>query len=74
MKPFAQDSFEDDFSSDGGVNELFSRLDQLEPPTDFCARVMQAISCLPLLQMLQPGAELSWEDDDFMRLLLLGGF
>jgi hypothetical protein len=73
VKPFAQDCFEDDFPSDGGVDELFSHLDQLKPPSDFGHRVMQAISRLPLLQMLQPGAELSWEDDDLMRLCLLVG-
>ncbi len=66
MKPFAQDSFEDDFPNDGGVDELFSRLDQLKPPTDFVHRVMQAISRLPLPQMLQPGVELSWDDDDLI--------
>jgi hypothetical protein len=64
MKHFAQDSFEDDLSSDADVDEVFSRLDQLKPPIDFVDRVMQAVSRLPLPQMLQPGAEFPWDDDD----------
>lgn len=62
MKHFAQDSFEDDLP-DEDVDEVFSRLDQLKPPADFVNRVMQAISRLPLPQMLQPGAELDWDDE-----------
>ena len=63
MKHFAQDSFEDDLPYDEDMDEIFSRLDQLKPPTDFVNRVMQAISRLPLPQMLQPGAELDWDDE-----------
>jgi len=59
-----QDSFEDDPPDDGDVDDLFSRLDQLKPPTDFVNRVMRAVSRLPLPQMLQPGGELAWDDDD----------
>jgi hypothetical protein len=66
MKHFAQDSFGDDLPSDEDVDEVFSHLDQLKPPTDFVHRVMQAISRLPLPQVLQPGAELSWDDDDLI--------
>lgn len=65
MKHFAQDSFEDDLP-DEDVDEVFSRLDQLKPPADFVNRVMQAISRLPLPQMLQPGAELDWDDEDLI--------
>jgi len=64
MEHFAQESFEDDLSGYGDVDEVFSRLDQLKPPVDFVNRVMQAISRLPLPQMLQSGAELSWDNDD----------
>jgi len=63
MKHFAQDSFEDDHPSERDVDELFSRLHQLKPPTDFVHRVMQAVLRLPLPQMLQPGAEIPWDDD-----------
>jgi len=62
MKHFVQDSFGDDLP-DEDVDEVFSRLDQLKPPTGFVNRVMLAISRLPLPQMLQPGAELDWDDE-----------
>jgi hypothetical protein len=63
MKHFAQDSFEDDLPRDEDVDEVFSRLDQLKPPADFVNRVMQAVSRLPLPQVLQPCAELDWDDE-----------
>ena len=66
MKHFAQDSFGDDLPGDEDVDEVFSRLDQLKPPADFVNRVMQAISRLPLPQMLQPGGELDWDDEDLI--------
>jgi hypothetical protein len=66
MKHFAQDSCGDDFPCDEDVDEIFSRLDQLKPPADFVNRVMQAISRLPLPQMLQPSGELAWDDEDLI--------
>jgi hypothetical protein len=62
MKHFVRDSFDDDPPDE--EDEIFSRLEQLKPPADFVNRVMQAISRLPLPQMLQPGGELAWDDDD----------
>jgi hypothetical protein len=47
-------------------DEVFSRLEQLEPPADFVNRMMQAISCLPLPQMLQPDGEWTWDDEDLI--------
>ncbi len=66
MKHFPQNSFEDDLPDDQDIDRVFSQLEQLKPPTDFVNRVMQAISRLPLPQMLQPGVELSWDDDDLI--------
>ena len=70
MKHFARNSFGDDLSGDNDdlpndedVDKVFSQLGELRPPPDFVNRVMQAISRLPLPQMLQPGAELPWDDD-----------
>ena len=58
-----QNSFGNDPPDGGDVDELFSQLEQLKPPTDFVNRVMRAVSRLPLPQMLQPGGELAWDDD-----------
>ena len=66
MKHFPQNSFEDDLPDDEDVDRVFSQLDQLKPPIDFVNRVMQAVSRLPLPQVLQPNAELSWDDDDLI--------
>jgi hypothetical protein len=67
MKQFAQDSFEDDaLPGDEDIDELFSQLEQFTPPADFVRRVMQAVSRLPLPQMLQSDAEQSWNDDDLI--------
>lgn len=66
MKHFPQNSFEDDLPDDEDVDKVFSQLGQLKPPIDFVNRVMQAVSRLPLPQVLQPSAELSWDDDDLI--------
>jgi hypothetical protein len=66
MKHFPRDSFGDDLPDDEDVDKIFSRLDQLKPPADFVNRVMLAVSRLPLPQMLQPGAGLSWDDEDLI--------
>ena len=66
MKHFERDSFGDDLPVGDDVDEIFSRLDQLKPPPDFVKRVMQAVSRLPLPQMLQPSGELAWDDDDLI--------
>ena len=64
MKQFAHNSFDDDsLPGDEDVDELFSQLEQFTPPADFVHRVMQAVSCLPLPQMLQPELEQYWDDD-----------
>jgi hypothetical protein len=64
MTHIVQNSFEDDDPENEDVDYVFSHLGQLNPPVDFVHRVMQAISRLPLPQMLQPGDELTWDDED----------
>lgn len=64
MKRVAQNSFEDKDPGSEDIDHVFSRLEQLKPPGDFVHRVMQAISRLPLPQMLQPGGERTWDDED----------
>jgi hypothetical protein len=59
MKYFTQNSFAD-------IDEVFSRLNQLQPPTDFLARLMLAVSHLSLPQMRGVDAELPWDDEDFI--------
>ncbi len=36
--------------ADDEIDELFSKLEQIEPPTDIVARIMGAVSQLPLPQ------------------------
>ena len=64
MKHVAQNFFEDKDPESEDIDHVFSQLDQLKPPEDFVHRVMQAISRLPLPQMLQPGGERTWDDED----------
>jgi hypothetical protein len=66
MKPIARDSFGDNLPDDEDVDEIFSRLDLLKPPNDFVNRVMQAVSRLPLPQMLHSVGELAWDDEDLI--------
>jgi hypothetical protein len=64
MKHFVQDSFEDDLPDDEDVDKLFSQLEQFSPPADLVKRVMQAVSRLPLPQMLQPDTQHCWDDEE----------
>jgi hypothetical protein len=63
MKHIVQNTFGDDDPGNKDLNDAFSQLDQLKPPADFVHRVMQAVSRLPLPQMLQPGDEQTWDDE-----------
>ena len=64
MKRVAQTSFEDDNPGNEDLDLVFSQLDQLNPPSDFVQRVMQAVSRLPLPQMLQSNDQLTWDDEN----------
>src|SRR5436305_722460 len=44
--------FEGDSTSDDKIDELFSHLEQFEPPTDFVDRVMAQVSRLPFPQFM----------------------
>jgi hypothetical protein len=63
MRRVAQNSFEDDNPGNEDLDRIFSRLDQLNPPTDFVHRLMQVVSRLPLPQLLQPGDRQAWDDE-----------
>jgi len=64
MKHIAQNSFEDDNLGNEDIDRVFSRLDQQNPPEDFVQRLMQAISRLPLPQMLASADERVWDSED----------
>jgi len=53
MKNIYQFSSEDDQTPEDDIDELFSHMEQFEPPTDFIQRVMDTVSQLPLPQYLQ---------------------
>jgi len=57
MKHVAQNSFENDDPGNDDIDEIFSRLDQLNPPTDLVQRVLQTVFRLPLLHMLPSSDE-----------------
>jgi hypothetical protein len=44
--------FEGNSTSDDKIDELFSHLEQFEPPADFVDRVMAKVSRLPLPQFM----------------------
>lgn len=52
MMYFSQISFEEDKRSDDDIDQLFSHLEQFEPPVDFVERVMAEVSRLPLPQCI----------------------
>jgi hypothetical protein len=54
MRYLSQMSFEGDSSSDDDIDQLFSHLEQFEPPTNFVDCVMAEVSRLPLPQFLSP--------------------
>jgi hypothetical protein len=45
-------SFEGDSQSDDDIDQLFSHLEQFEPPVNFVDRVMAEVSRLPLPQFI----------------------
>jgi hypothetical protein len=47
-----QFSFKEDSMSDDDIDRIFSHLEQLEPPPETIARVMNAVSRLPLPQYI----------------------
>jgi len=61
MKDVVQNSFEDDDLGDEDIDHVFARLDQLNPPADLVHDVMQAVSGLPLPQVLQSDDERTWD-------------
>lgn len=52
MKNIYQFSSEDDRTPEDDIDELFSQMEQFEPPADFIQRVMDTVSQLPLPQYL----------------------
>ncbi len=50
MKDTARTSSAQDDKAVDEIDELFSRLEQFEPPADMVARIMGAVSQLPLPQ------------------------
>lgn len=52
MRYLSRMSFEGDNSSDDDIDQLFSHLEQFEPPADFVNRVMAEVSRLPLPQFI----------------------
>lgn len=52
MRYLSRMSFEGDNSSDDDIDQLFSHLEQFEPPADFVDRVMAEVSRLPLPQFI----------------------
>jgi hypothetical protein len=66
MRHVVQNSFEDDDPGNEDMEDVFSRLGQLNPPTDFVDRVMQTVSRLPLPQLLQSDDEQTWDEEDLI--------
>lgn len=60
MRYLSRISFEGDSTSDDEIDQLFSHLEQFEPPADFVDRVMAEVSRLPLPQFMST----SKVDDD----------
>ncbi len=52
-----QVSIENAETSEDDIDELFSQLEQFQPPKDFVQRVMQAVSKLPLPQVVTENTE-----------------
>jgi len=52
MRYLSKLSFEEDNAADNEIDQLFSRLEQFEPPADFVDRVMAEVSRLPLPQFM----------------------
>ena len=52
MRQLSRISFERDSTSDNEIDQLFSHLEQFEPPADFVDRVMAEVSRLPLPQFM----------------------
>jgi hypothetical protein len=52
MRYLSRIDFEVDSTSDGEIDELFSQLEQFEPPADFVDLVMAKVSRLPLPQCM----------------------
>jgi hypothetical protein len=53
MRNLSSISFQKDSASDDEIDQLFSHLEQFEPPADFVERVMAKVSRLPLPQFRQ---------------------
>ncbi len=60
MRNLSRVSFEEDITSDDEIDELFSHLEQFEPPVDFIERVMKSVSRLPHFPLIEPAQA---EDD-----------
>ena len=56
---FSNNILPDDSLPCDELDELFSQLEQLEPPPSLIARILSAISRLP-----QPGQRIAWGDFD----------
>ena len=52
MRYLSQMSFEGDSPLGDDIDQLFSHLEQFEPPADFVERVMAEVSRLPLPQFI----------------------
>lgn len=52
MRYLSRISFEGDSISDDEIDQLFSHLEQFEPPANFVDRVMAEVSRLPLPQFI----------------------
>ncbi len=52
MRYLSRISFEGDSPLDDEIDQLFSHLEQFEPPADFVDRVMAEVSHLPLPQFI----------------------
>jgi len=56
---FSNDILSDDSLPCDELDELFSRLEQLEPPPSLIARILSSIS-----QLSQPGQRIAWGELD----------
>ncbi len=63
MRYLSRISFERDSSLDDEIDQLFSHLEQFEPPADFVDRVMAEVSRLPLPQCI---STLTGEGDEYL--------
>ena len=54
MRYLSINAFETDRTSDDEIDQLFSHLEQFEPPVDFVDRVMAEVLRLPLPQFRSP--------------------